>query len=56
MDEQWEIIYPLLPDSKSAPGKKGRPAQDKRQVLNGIIWICLTGAQWQDILTIPQII
>jgi transposase len=48
-DEQWEIISPMLPHSKSAPGKRGRPAQDKRKVMNGIIWICRTGAQWQDL-------
>lgn len=45
---QWDIILPLLPNSKSLPGKKGRPPQDKRQVLNGIIWICRTGAQWKE--------
>lgn len=45
---QWEIIEPQLPNSKSLPGKKGRPPQDKRQVLNGIIWICRTGAQWNE--------
>ena len=48
-DEQWEIIFPLLPISKRAKEKKGRPAQDKRQVMNGIIWILRTGAQWQDL-------
>ena len=45
---QWDVISPLLPMSKSLPGKKGRPPQDKRQVLNGIIWICRTGAQWKE--------
>ena len=47
-NEQWEIISHQLPKSKSSPGKKGRPPQDKRQVLNGIIWICRTGAQWNE--------
>jgi transposase len=46
---QWEIISKLLPESKSAVGKKRRPAQDKRQVLNGIIWICRTGAEWKEL-------
>ena len=48
-NEQWEIISKILPESKSAPGKKGRPSQDKRQVLNGVIWICRTGAQWNEL-------
>lgn len=47
-DAQWSVIEPLLPESKSGEGKKGRPAQDKRQVLNGIIWICRTSAQWDE--------
>ena len=48
-DAQWEIISPHLPESKSGFGRQGRPPQDKRQVLNGIIWICRTGAQWNEL-------
>lgn len=48
-DDQWNLIEPFLPESKSGPGKKGRPPQDKRQVLNGIIWVCKTGAQWEEL-------
>ena len=48
-NEQWEIISKILPESKSAPDKKGRPSQDKHQVLNGVIWICRTGAQWNEL-------
>ena len=47
-DAQWAIIEKVLPESKSGEGKKGRPPQDKRQVLNGVIWICRTGAQWDE--------
>jgi transposase len=47
-DEQWLLIENHLPQAKSGKGKKGRPAKDFRQVLNGIIWICRTGAQWMD--------
>jgi transposase len=47
-DEQWAIIEKHIPGSKSGDGNKGRPPQDKRQVLNGILWICRTGAQWMD--------
>ena len=47
-NEQWEIISTILPKPKSAPGKKSRPLQDQRQVLNGTIWICRTGAQWNE--------
>lgn len=47
-DQQWDIISKILPLPKSAPGKRGRPIQDQRQILNGILWICRTGAQWNE--------
>lgn len=45
-DEQWEKLYPLLPPTKP---KRGRPAQDHRLIINGILWILRTGAPWRDI-------
>ena len=48
-NEQWNLIEPLLPPHKSQPGKRGRPAQDDRAVMNGILWILRTGAPWQDL-------
>ena len=47
-DKQWEAIEPILPKSKSKPGKRGRPTVDKRAVFNGILWILRTGAQWRE--------
>ena len=47
-DEQWEILEPLIPPTKWQPGGPGRPPKSPRQVLNGILWILRTGAQWQD--------
>ena len=47
-DDQWKKIEPLLP--KTAPGKKGgRPWQNNRQVLEGILWVLKTGARWRDL-------
>jgi len=48
-DKQWEIIEPILPKSKSKPGKRGRPPVNKRAVFNGILWILRTGAQWREL-------
>jgi transposase len=47
-DKQWEVIEPILPKSKSKPGKRGRPPVNKRGVFNGILWILRTGAQWRE--------
>ncbi len=45
-DAQWEFIEPLLPRYRRRRDGRGRPRQDRRQVLNGILWILRTGAQW----------
>ena len=44
-NEQWEQIEVLLPKAST---KRGRPAQDHRQMLNGMIWVLRTGAPWRD--------
>ena len=43
-NEQWERIEPLLPKVKT---KRGRPAQDHRKLLNGVVWVLRTGAPWR---------
>ena len=46
-DSQWEAIrafFPLKPQ-----GSRGRPPQDIRAVVNGILWVCRTGAPWKDL-------
>lgn len=48
-DKQWEAIEEVLPKSKSRPGKRGRPPINKRSVLNGVLWILRTGAQWREL-------
>ena len=48
-DEQWRLIEPILPIP--APGllAPGRPPQDTRAILNGILWKMRTGAAWTDL-------
>lgn len=48
-NEQWERIVQFIPKSKAGSGKSGRPPQDRREVLNGILWILRTGAPWADL-------
>lgn len=45
-DEQWELVEPLIPRKKAGTG---RPANDRRLMLNGIFWILGTGAPWRDL-------
>ena len=43
-DAQWERLHPLLPPQKP---RTGRPANDHRTVLNGILWVLRTGSPWR---------
>ena len=45
-DEQREQIAPLLPAQKP---RTGRPAEDHRRVLNGMLWVLRIGAPWADL-------
>ena len=42
----WERLQLLLPPQKP---KTGRPAEDHRRILNGILWILRTRAPWRDL-------
>jgi transposase len=48
-NEQWQRIAEFIPKPKAQPGKSGRPPQNPRDVLNGILWILRTGAPWADL-------
>ena len=47
-DAQWEILQPVFVESRRPDGR-GRPWRDAREVLNGVLWILRTGAQWHDL-------
>jgi len=44
--EQWEKVKNLFPENT---GKRGRPEKNHRQMLNAVLWILRTGAQWRDL-------
>jgi transposase len=48
-DAQWELLAPLLPKYGRRKDGRGRPRKDLRAVLNGVLWILRTGAQWADL-------
>ena len=45
-NDQWERIKPLLPEWT---GERGRPGKDNRTMLNGMLWIVRSGAQWREL-------
>jgi transposase len=45
---QWQLIEPILRPRRRADGR-GRPWQDTQAVLNGILWVLGTGAQWREL-------
>ena len=46
-NEDWNRTKDMLPPENT--GKKGRPAKDNRNMLNGMLWIARTGAQWREL-------
>ncbi|MCI8849843.1 MAG: transposase [Oscillibacter sp.] len=44
--EQWAHIKELLPPKTA--GMRGRPRKDDRNMLNGMLWIARSGAQWRE--------
>lgn len=47
-DEQWDLLNPIIEKNRAPKKISGRPRVDDRSVLNGILWICRTGAPWSD--------
>jgi transposase len=45
---QWERIARFFPH-QTHHGGRGRPLEDHRRILNGILWRLHTGAPWRDI-------
>ena len=43
-DGEWEVIRPLLPPR----ARTGRPRVDDRRIINGILYVLVTGCRWMD--------
>ncbi|WP_260608409.1 IS5 family transposase [Leptospira weilii] len=48
-NDQWKILEPLIIEPNVREDGKGRPRMDARSILNGILWILRTGAQWKEL-------
>lgn len=47
-DVQWELLRPLV-EPGTPKKRRGRPWRDTREVLEGVLWILRTGAQWSEL-------
>jgi transposase len=47
-DVQWELLKSLV-EPKTPPRRRGRPWKETRPVLEGVLWILRTGAQWAEL-------
>ncbi len=47
-DELWAKVKDFIPEPKKAADGGGRPAYPRRQVLEGILWVLVTGVRWKD--------
>lgn len=45
-DELWDVLEPVMPQDA---GRPGRPWNDHRTTLEGIIWRFRTGSPWRDL-------
>jgi transposase len=48
-DVQWAVLDPLIPKPKRRKDGRGRPWRERREVLNGILFILRTGPPWADL-------
>jgi putative transposase len=46
-DEEWEQIKSRVPKPKSGRGKRGRPALDRRVLMNAIVYVVRGGCAWR---------
>lgn len=46
-DDEWYYIKALVPAPKSGKGKRGRPAMERRHLVNAIFYVVRAGCAWR---------
>lgn len=46
-NQEWERVKDFFPPERT--GKRGRPSRSNRNMLNGMLWIARSGAQWREL-------
>jgi putative transposase len=46
-DEEWRQIQSLVPQPRSGKGKRGRPALERRPLVNAIFYVVRSGCAWR---------
>jgi transposase len=48
-DAQWAVVESLLPLPPTRSDERGRPRRGNREILDGVLWMLRTGAQWSEL-------
>ena len=48
MDAQWRLLELLIPVKERRADGRARPPLEPRALVDGILWICRTGAPWAE--------
>jgi transposase len=48
-DQQWEVLQVLIPNPERRTDGRGRPWKNRRDVLNGVLYVLRTGVAWADL-------
>lgn len=48
-DDEWTVIAPLLPPAQERAPHGGRPAHERREIIDAIRYLVRTGCSWRQL-------